>query len=97
MALAYTDSANLMNDLDFRGRIKVAILKWTAYVLGEDPGAQAHSARLRYAQNANLMPDDTAMRVQPQVVMDPNVQSAGKDIPDDVLQSAVEAVIDKVL
>src|SRR5215831_4512731 len=97
MALAYADLANLMNDMDFRGRIKVAMLKWTAYVLGEDPGTEAHSARLRYAQNTNLIPDDAAMRVQPQVVMDPAVQQNGSNVDDITLQAAVENVINKVL
>lgn len=97
MSLSYSDSGALMLDMDFRARIKVAILHWTSYVLGEDPGTPAHSARLRYAQNANVMPDNAAMQIQPQVVMDPNVQSQGSAVPDDTLQSAVESVINKIL
>jgi hypothetical protein len=95
--LDYAHSATLMTDIDFRGRIKVAMLKWTAYVLGEAPGTPAHSARLRYAQNCNLNPDNAAAVIQPQVVMDPNVQQQGSDVPDDTLQSAVEGVINRIL
>ena len=40
MALTYENSAALMNDMVFRGRVKVAGLKYSSYILGEDPAVQ---------------------------------------------------------
>lgn len=97
MGLTYADSAALMTDLDFRGRIKVAALHFASYITGEDPGTAAHNTRFKWAQQTLSAPDMVAVQVQPVVVGDPNVQAQGSSIPDDQLQSAVETAIQKLL
>jgi hypothetical protein len=91
--LDYTNSALLMNDMTFRGRVKVACLKFATYIQGEPDITPAHNTRFKWAQNTIANPDQTAGAVAPSVVMDPAVQSAGDTIDDASLQSAVENAI----
>lgn len=91
------ESADLMADLAFRGRIKVACLKFATSILDEQPSVAGHPSRYRWAQNAGNIPDQEAARVQPMVVMDSAVQNAGAAIDDAGLQGAVEAVVSKFL
>ena len=95
--MTYEESAALMVDMDFRGRIKVACLTFATYIGGEDPATPAHSTRTKWAQNAMINPDVAAASVQPPTVMDAKVQAAGAAITDADLQSAVETTINKLL
>ena len=95
--LDYTSSAALMNDMVFRGRVKVACLHFATYVLGEPASTAAHNTRFRWAQECVQNPDSKATQVQPEVVMDPNVQSQGDAIDDPGLQTAVETAIKNFL
>jgi hypothetical protein len=101
MALDYTGSATLMNDPVFRGRVKVAVLKYAGYITGEDPGVPAHNSRLKWAQNALTQPDFVAGQVTPIVVGDPGIQAANQpdasDVTDSTVQSATEGAINKIL
>ena len=98
MALSYDEAATLMNDIPFRGRIKVAILNYAKYIAGEDPGATAHNSRYKWAQNAYQQPDAIAMQIQPPTVMTDQVQNAGgAAVLDGDLQMAVESVINKLI
>ena len=97
MALTYENSAALMNDMVFRGRVKVAGLKYSSYILGEDPAVQGHSARSRWAQTFSQQPEASATNLQPAVVMDPQVQVDGAAISDEALQTAVEGVVNKFI
>jgi hypothetical protein len=96
-ALDYAGSAALMNDLEFRGRIKVACLKYADFIMLEAASVPAHATRIRWAQNTFLSPDGAAGTVTPAVVMDPAVQAAGATIADPALQSAVENTVNKML
>ena len=89
--MTYTESAALMTDLEFRGRIKTAVVKYASSIEIEAANAAHHHARIRWASNAKQQPDTVAGQVQPGVVMDPAVQSAGAAIDDTALQGAVEA------
>jgi hypothetical protein len=91
--LDYANSALLMNDTAFRGRVKVACLKFATYIQGEPDVTPAHNTRIKWAQHAVEYPDQTAAAVTPSAVMDPAVQSAGDTIDDASLQSAVENAI----
>jgi hypothetical protein len=95
--MTYDESAALMIDLEFRGRIKVAILKYADSIVGEANNVPAHNTRLRWAATAMQQPDQTAMQLQPPVVMDSAVQADGKDITDVALQGSVEATVNKML
>jgi len=95
--MTYDESAALMIDLEFRGRIKVSVLKYADSIVGEDTSVPAHNTRLRWAQNTMQQPDQTAMQIQPAVVMDSQVQTDGKAITDVALQGSVEATVNKML
>jgi hypothetical protein len=95
--MTYDESANLMQDVGFLGRVKVACLKYATYILDEDPSVTAHNTRMRWAINTQQNPDSIAFGLRPPVVMDAGVQSAGSAIEDTALQSSVETVINKLL
>ena len=100
--MTYEESAALMVNAPFRGRIKVAAIKFSTYIFGEDPASAGHASRYRWGQSFVLNPDSMAAQLQPTVVMDTSVQDAGIDaegnslITDAALQSAVEAVVNKI-
>ena len=95
--MTYEESAALMQDFAFRGRVKVACLKFASSIMIEATSVPAHNARLRWAQQTYQQPDMVAMQTQPPTVMDPAVQTAGAEITDLALQGAVEGVVNKVL
>ena len=96
-ALTYDDSQKLMNDFEFRGRIKVAALHFAAYVLSEATNTPAHNTRYKWAQNTYQQPDMVAQSLHPAVVMEDLVQQNGGAISDVDLQTATESVINKVI
>ena len=97
MALTYDQSAALMNDLAFRGRIKVAALKYADSIMNEANTVPAHNTRERWALATMQNPEMVAMQIQPPTVMDPAVQESGSTITDVALQGAVEGVINKLM
>lgn len=97
MALTYEQSASLMVDDTFRGRVKVACLTFANYIASEAPNVPAHNTRVKWAQQTFQMPDGSAQQVTPLVVMDQAVQSAGAAIDDASLQTAVENAINKMI
>jgi len=82
-----------MTDFNFKGRVKVACLKYADSILIDPPSNPAQ----RWAMSAFQNPDGTAQQVQPPTVMDPAVQEAGNEISDLSLQAAVEGVVNKIL
>lgn len=97
MALSYEDTSTLMNDVTFRGRVKVACLKYADYIWAEAASTPGHSSRIKWAQQTFNMPDGSAAQITPAVVMDPAVQDQGSAINDAGLQSATENAINKIL
>lgn len=95
--MTYSDSAALMNDFDFKGRVKVACLTFATYIMGEPIDTDAHSSRLRWAQQVFQNSDMVASQVQPPTVMTTQVQTDGKNVSDANLQTAVESVVNKML
>jgi|SRR5215831_13910516 len=95
--LSYDQSALLMTDLTFKGRVKTACLKFADTIMNEEPSVTAHNVRMKWASNCFLNPDMVAGQIQSPTVMDPAVQSAGSGITDDALQGAVEGVINKMM
>ena len=95
--MTYDESSALMNDMAFRGRIKVAALKAATFYQGEDPTLAGHNSRYKWAQSCFSSPDMTASQLQPPVVMDSGVQEAGAEIDDEALQASVEATISKII
>ena len=97
MSLTYDDSSALMSDQTFRGRIKVAMLKYANAILDESAAVPAHNSRYKWAQQVMQQPDMNAQNLQPPVVMDAAVQDAGKNIDDAGLQGAVESTVNKII
>jgi hypothetical protein len=95
--MTYEESAALMIDMTFRGRVKVAVLKYADFIMNESPGVTAHNARVRWAAQTYQQPDRTAQETQPPAVMDSNVQTHGANVTDELLQSAVEATVNKLI
>lgn len=95
--MTYEESNNLMQDLVFRGRIKVAALKYANYILGEPASTTAHNTRVKWAASTQQNPEGVAFLLHPPVVMDAGVQSAGADITDDALSESVETVINQLM
>jgi hypothetical protein len=95
--MTYDESAALMTDIAFRGRVKVSVLKFADSILNESGAVPAHNARSRWAVQAMQNPDQSAMQIQPPTVMDPAVQSAGAAVDDATLQGAVEATVNKLI
>ena len=97
MALTYTESAALMTDPTFRGRIKVACLKYADSILIADTPVSMQSGLVRWALRAFQMPDTVAQETQPPTVMDGAVQADGAAISDGALQGSLEAVVRKLV
>lgn len=93
MALDSTQSAALMNDSVFRGRIKFFGIKYADYISLEAPTTERHTAAVRWATRMYQQPDQVAAELQPPVVTDPAVQADGSAITDEKLGPAVEGVI----
>lgn len=97
MPLTYDDSAALMNDAGFRGRVKVACLRFATYIMDEAANVPAHSTRIKWAQQTTSNPEVSATQVIPTVVMDNQVQTDGSAITDTALQTAVETSVNKLI
>ena len=97
MSLTYKESNDLINDFEFRGRIKVAALILADFYLNEAPNTPSHNSRYRWAQDTFRNPESVAALLQPPTVMDPAVQGSGAAIADDALKSAVEGVVNKII
>jgi hypothetical protein len=95
--LTNEESAALMQDMTFRGRVKVSALKYADSIMIEATTVAAHNTRLRWAQNTFQQPDIVAQQLQNPVVMDSAVQTAGAEITDAALQGSVEATVNKML
>lgn len=95
--MTYTESAALMSDVTFRGRVQVAVLKYADSIMIEASSVPAHNTRERWALNAMQNPGMVAAQVQPPTVMDPAVQQDGSAVTDAALQAAVEGVVNKLL
>jgi len=109
VSLTYQESSDLMNDFQFRGKIKTAALTLAAYWLNEAPDVVAHNSHYKWSQSCFQQPDMTAQGLHPPVVMDQGVQGAGLvDDPttpgkkisaatDTQIQAAVQAVVEKII
>lgn len=97
MALSYTESAQLMQDMNFQGRVKVACLKFADSIMNEASNVPAHNARYRWSVSCEQNPNQTTQLVTPPTVMDGAVQEAGSSITDTALQGSVEAVVNKMI
>ena len=98
MALTYDETAKLMQDATFRGRVSIACVNYARYITDEPASTPAHSTRYRWAQATLVTPEGAVNQIIPTVVTDDAVQEAGgATITDAALQSAVETAVNKLL
>lgn len=90
----YEEAGQLMTDGDFRTRCKVAVLKFADAIISSR-GMNFSTTIINWARRSYVEPDVTVHQVVPATVLDPAVMNYGKDINDDNLQAAVEAVVQK--
>lgn len=95
--MTYLESSELMQNVEFQGRVKVAVLRFSDSIMIEATSVPAHNTRMRWAQNAMQNPQMVAAQIQPPTVMDPAVQQDGAAVTDAALQAAVEGVVNKLL
>jgi hypothetical protein len=95
MAMTDEQSAALMNDMVFRGRIKSSALRYADTLLNRPVDTPGINQQRAWAKNTQAMPDTVAMQLQPVVVMDTAVQDAGASITDAALQVVVETAVNK--
>ena len=94
--MTYEESNALTNDPAFRGRVKIACLKFASSIAVEASDVPAHNVRLRWASQTFQSPDQVAMQTTPPVVLDPAIQADGDAVTDPALQSAVESTVTKM-
>lgn len=95
--MTYEESDALMKDMTFRGKVKVAVLKYAGSIMIEESNVPAHNTRERWAVTAMQNPDAIAGQVQSPTVMDPTIQASGAAATDLEIQGAVEGVVNKIL
>lgn len=93
--MTYEESAQLITDMQFRGRVKVAVLTMASRILGAGGGNS--TSAFRWATQAFQNADQVAAAVQGPAVMEPGVQSLGASIDDGGLQFAVDNAVNKML
>jgi len=96
MAMTKAESAALMKDQEFAGRVKVSALQYADNITIQPVPASSHTNLLRYAADTFQSPDSVTQKLVPVVVMDSAVQDAGPEITDAALQGAVEASVNKL-
>jgi hypothetical protein len=95
--MTYQESSELMVNGEFRGRCKVAVLKYADSIMIEASSVPAHQTRQKWAVQTMQSPDMVASQIQPPTVMDPAVQQDGAAVTDAALQGAVESVVNKLM
>lgn len=96
MAMTQEESAALMNDPVFRGRVKVCALNYAQYLTLQAATASSN-AKMKWMQATIAGPDQMAATLTPPVVLNPNVQIAGAEVTDADLMAAVQAVADMIM
>ena len=97
MALTFEESSQLMNNVAFRGRVKVACLGLARNWIAQPTPGQGMNARIRWAQACVQNPEMTAQNTTPTTVMQDAVQSQGADVDDSTLAFSVGQAVDSML
>lgn len=93
--LTYEESAALMSDPVFQGRVKAACLSYAQTLLATPPAN--NPSLFRWAGNTYVNPDFAMNQVTPPAVMNVNVQTEGAAITDPALLATVEYVVGGLL
>jgi len=110
MAMTSEESAYLMTELTFKGRVRVYLITYANTILNEPTTTSRHKSGVDWSEETIRNSDQRAFTYQPAVVMDPGIQQAGLiDDPNDTntpprkisaatdlqLEAAVQAVVNK--
>jgi hypothetical protein len=87
--------SDLATDITMRNRIKMASLKYADVLANRPLDTPGINGQRSTAKTIQQNPDQYAMQIQPTVVMDSAVQSAGANVTDEALQAAVETSINR--
>jgi hypothetical protein len=94
----YAELNALYKDAAFLGKVEVAIIKYTDYILSESTATDNHTKRWNWAvQAAQNGPSLVAARIAPNVSWDATIQAQLAAATDAQIQSAVEAWINRLL
>src|SRR5262252_328357 len=99
MALTQVQSAALMGDVEFHGRIKVCVVQYSDSIGIQTTPVSTRQKLVQWSFAVQVTPDSIATGLQPFVVKDSKVQDAGVDedghslVSDADLQTAVETVV----
>jgi hypothetical protein len=85
------ESANLMNNPDFRNRVKASALQYALFIQTQPNNS---NSRANWAQRMLQSPDQMATQLAGGVVMNVNVQQGGENVTDQNLAAAVQVVAD---
>ena len=96
MSMTLEESAALMNDATFRGRVKVAALNYAQY-LSLQASTASSNAKMTFMQQTMRAPDAMAQTLTPPTVLNPNVQQDGPTVSDASLQAAVQTTADMMM
>src|SRR4051812_6551169 len=94
---SYADTATLRNSSAFRDRVEIAVVFYSRYILGEDPGTALHNVRVNWAKGAFQNPSAVASGLMNAVALDGTIQSVMGAATDAQVQSATETVINTIL
>jgi len=112
MAMTSDESAYLMTELSFKGRIRVFLISYAETILNEPTSTPRHKSGVDWAVETHRNSDARAMQIQPTVVMDPGIQQAGlmddhndtnpvkrkiSAATDQQVDAAVQAVVNKTI
>lgn len=94
----YAEIDTLSKDAAFVGKLEVAVIKYTEYILSEDPATAYHAVRMRWANTvvqsgAAPVVSKIALAVAFDSVMQANLAS----YTDAQLQSAAEVRINRIM
>lgn len=93
--LTYEESAALMSDQVFRGRVKAACISYAGTLLASPPAN--NPALFAWASATYDNPELATQKVTPPAVMNVNVQTEGAAISDPALLATVEYVVGGLL
>lgn len=80
-----------------RSKVAAAVAIAAVTILTEDVNTVSHAARLAWAQKALLEPNDMATKMIWGVLSDANVQAAGANASDAVIQTSVNTLVNGFL
>jgi hypothetical protein len=89
----YIQIADLKDNVDFKRRVGVAIIRYAGYMLGNVADQDFREYKVQWARRALVATDEQVYRIMGFVLTDPNVQTDLGLIDDAALQGAVEFAI----